>query len=164
MIFNPALLLGWWKEILIGLLCVAIGVQSYRLQGAKAEVAVFEERQAAQIREQAYRELQAIKNKERTDAQYELDLRRARAVVVRDSGAPVVAGEPTVTLGGDEPTVCFERGRLERELAGWAGRAAAGLGQLAARNADRLAGDAQSGEAVAAAFRACQAFVLNLDR
>lgn len=158
---NPLPLLGWWKEILIGLLVLAIGVQSYRLQGAKGELAVFHEREAAQKREQAFRELQAIKNKERTDAQYDADLRRARAAGVRDSGAPVVADKPAVTLGGDEPTVCFERGRLERELAEWAGRAAAGLGAVAGRNAERLGGDAQSGEAVSAAYRACQAFVLS---
>lgn len=158
---NPFALLGWWKEILIGLLVLAIGVQSYRLQGAKGELAVYAEREAAQKREQAFRELQAIKNKERTDAQYADDLRRARAASVRDPGTPIVADKPAIAIGGAESTACFDRGRLEQELAGWAGRAAVGLGELAARNADRSSGVAQSGEAVAAAFRACQAFVLN---
>ena len=35
--FNPLTLLAWWREILIGLLVLGIGIQSYRLQGAQGE-------------------------------------------------------------------------------------------------------------------------------
>src|SRR4051812_28748382 len=110
---TPLALLGWWKEILIALLLVAIGLQSYRLQGAQAERDILALEKTERARRDAMRDTQNVKNKERTDEETTAARRRAAAVVVRSKPAGIDPGKPVDVAGGsDESIACFDRGRL----------------------------------------------------
>lgn len=162
------MILGWWKELLIASLVVAIGVQSYRLHSAQTERDVLALEKTERARRDAMRDTQNVKNKERTDEETTAARRRAAAVVVRSKPATRVdPGKPVdVAGGGDESLACFDRGRLNAELAGWVERHAAGLSEFLAGIAQlgdqRFTGIAREGEGVAADYRACRAWALNL--
>lgn len=143
-----------WTRIGLGVmlvLAVALGVQSYRLQGAQGKIALFEAADTARVRAAAIAALHALKNKERTDAQYTLDLAAAHARGVR-VGSDRQFVKPAPTGGSEGELACFDAGELDRELAAWAGRLAG-----------RLSGSARAAEEVAAAFRSCKAWALNLE-
>jgi hypothetical protein len=155
-------LLAWWREILIGLLVLAIGVQSYRLQGAQAERDILAVEKTERIRRDAMREATNLRNRERTDEEYSAARRRAGAVVVRLNGPGIRAPE-IKAVSGNESSVCFDRGRFVEALTGWVQRDAARLAELLAGIRERLTDDARAGEEVAAAYRACRAFTLSLE-
>lgn len=156
----------YWKLALFALLLAALGAQSYRLQGAQGELAVLAEREAAQLRAQQLRALHNLRNKERTDEEYAAAQRRAAAVVVRVEPTGVTSA-PTPAVGGDGATVCFDRGRLNEELAGWverhARRLTAALAAAAQLGNRRFTDVARESEGVAAAYRACRSFAVNLE-
>lgn len=168
---------GFWREGLIALLVVACLVQESRVRGAKVKVAelagkvaVLEQRAKDAATAQALRELHNLKNKERTDAQYFADLARAGAAVVRlDKPARgiTVAGPVAAPGRGDEPTVCFDRGRLAAELNGFLDRAAeranAVLADVVRLEQDRSTRIARAGEGLAAAYRGCRVFAIGID-
>jgi hypothetical protein len=146
-------LLSNWKVLVVGLLVLALGIQSYRLQGAQGEVRVLTVEAKARSDRDALRELQNLKNKERTDEEHLAARRRASTSVVRVDG-PGIKPKPTVesSTGGPDPIACFDRGKLNEELAGYLGR-----------HAERLSGIAREGEGVAADFRACRAWAVGVN-
>lgn len=73
-------------------------------------------------------------------------LARVRDELARSSIVPTV---PEAPGGGDEPTACFDRGRLNTELVG-----------VLERHAERLSRIALEGEGAAAAFNTCAAWAL----
>lgn len=147
---NPYLILGVAGAFVV--VSAIAGVQSYRLQGAHGEIKLFQAADKERVRAAAVKAGHDLKNKERTDAQYALDVRAARAAGVRAATPtggflkPAAAGSP------DPEIVCFGAGELDRELGEWA-----------ARVAGRLSGVAQQAEEVAAAYRACKAWGLSLE-
>jgi hypothetical protein len=147
------LLLSNWKLVLLGVLVLALGIQSYRLQGAQGEVQVLTVEARARQERDALRELQNLKNKERTDEEHAAARKRASNSVVRVDG-PGIKPKPTVesSTGGPDPIACFDRGKLNEELAGYLGR-----------HAERLSGIAREGEGVAADFRACRAWAVGVN-
>jgi hypothetical protein len=166
---NPLQLLGWWKEILIAALVVAIGVQSYRLQGTQAERDILVVEKTERARRDAMRETQNVKNKERTDEETTAARGRAAVVVVRGkpAGTGIKPGKPIdIAASGDDAIVCFDRRRLNAELAGWLERHVAGLNAAFSATAElgngRFTTIAREGEGVAADYRACRAWALNL--
>jgi hypothetical protein len=146
------LLLSNWKLVLVGLLVLALGIQSYRLQGAQGEVQVLQAEAKARQDRDALRELQNLKNKERTDEEHLAARRRASTSVVRVDGPGIKPRETVPTNGGPDPIACFDRGKLNQELAG-----------LIERHAERLSGIAREGEGVAADFRACKAWAVGVN-
>lgn len=154
--------LSWWREILIGLLVLAIGIQSYRLQGAQGERDILALEKTERLRRDAMREATNLRNRERTDEEYSAARRRASSVVVRHDG-PGIRAPQIKAPGGDESTLCFDRGRLAEALAGWVQRDAARLTELLRGVGERSTEHARAGEEVAAAYRACRAFTLSLE-
>ena len=149
--FNPMLLLAWWREILIGLLLVSLGVQSYRLQGTQSERDLLQLENTERARRDGMRDMANLKNKERTDEEDAAARRRAAAVVVRVEG-PGIKYVPTAPAGsGDESTPSFYRRLLDE-----------GLAAAAQRSADRHTELAREGESLAAAYRACRGYTLNV--
>jgi hypothetical protein len=147
------LLLSNWKLVLVGLLVLALGIQSYRLQGAQGEVQVLQAEAKARQDRDALRELQNLKNKERTDEEYlAARKRRASTSVVRVDGPGIKPRETVPSQSGPDPIACFDRGKLNEELAG-----------LYERLSQRLTGIAREGEGVAADYRACQAWAVGLN-
>jgi hypothetical protein len=144
------LLLSNWKLVLLGALVLALGIQSYRLQGAQGEVRVLVTEAKARQERDALRELQNLKNKERTDEEHLAARRRASNSVVRVDG-PGIKPKPTVesSSSGPDPIACFDRGKLNQELAG-----------LIDRAAERLSGIAREGEGLASDYRACKAWAV----
>jgi hypothetical protein len=134
-------------------LVLALGIQSYRLQGAQGEVQVLRVEAKARQERDALRELQNLKNKERTDEEHLAARRRASTSVVRVDG-PGIKPKPTVesSTGGPDPIACFDRGKLNQELAG-----------LIERHAERLSGIAREGEGVASDYRACKAWAVGVN-
>lgn len=130
---------------------VLFGVQTYRLQGAKAEIAVMKTERKAQEAAAAVRAGQDLKNKERTDEEYAAAQRRATSARVRVEFAPSPAIPAPAAGSGDQDLECYSRRALDSELAGWV-----------ERGNQRFTRIAQEGEAVAAAFRSCKAYVLGL--
>lgn len=139
----------------LALLCAALGAQSYRLKALQGEHALYvqeheaqeRERQAEAGRSQAFNAF----NKWRTDEEHKAALARARAGSVRVDEDPGSAPGAGLAGGSDEPVVCYDRGKLEGELAGFY-----------ERNAARLTAIAVQGEAIAADARACSAWALGL--
>lgn len=125
----------------------ALGVQSYRLQGVRGTLSVLQTQVKARDTADAKQALVNQRNKERTDEEYIAARRRAALarVSVKPAAEPIVAA----TGSGDDATACFDRGRLNNELTGFFGRVA-----------ERLSAIAESGEEVAAAYRACRAWAL----
>jgi hypothetical protein len=155
-------ILAWWREILIGILVLAIGVQSYRLQGAKAERDILALEKTERLRRDAMREATNLRNRERTDEEYAAARRRAGAVVVRVNGPGIRA--PQIPAGSsDEGSICLDGRSLAEELSGWVQRDGERLGKLLERIRQRSTGNAQAGEEVSAAYRACRAFTLSLE-
>lgn len=149
--FNPLVLLRWWREILIALLLAAVGVQSYRLQGVQGERDILQLEKTERARRDGMRDMTNLKNRERTNEEDATARRRAAAVVVRVE-APGIKYVPTAAPGsGDESSAIFYRGLLEQELAA-----------SAQRSADRHTELARAGEDLAAAYRACRGYTLNL--
>ena len=149
--FNPLALIAWWREILIGLLVVSVGIQSYRLQGAQGERDLLALEKTERIRRDAMRDITNLKNKERTNEEDAAARRRAAAVVVRVEGPGIKYVPPAFPGSGDESTASFYRRILDEELAA-----------AAQRNADRHTELARAGEDLAAAYRACRGYTLNL--
>lgn len=129
---------------------VAVGVQSYRLQGTQAERDILTLEKTERARRDAMRDVANMKNKERTDAEYATAKRRAALARVRLDG-PGIRPATELAGGGDERIACFDRGRLNEELAGFV-----------ERHAGRLSAVAGEGEGLAAALRACRAWALNV--
>jgi hypothetical protein len=146
------LLLSNWKLVLLGVLVLALGIQSYRLQGAQGEVQVLTVEAKARQERDALRELQNLKNKERTDEEYLAARKRALNSVVRVDGPGIKPRETVPSQSGPDPIACFDRGKLNEELAG-----------LYERLSQRLTGIAREGEGVAADYRACQAWAVGLN-
>lgn len=138
-----------WRYVLLALV-VALGVQSYRLQGAQAERDLLALEKQERLARDQRAALAAMKNKERTDEEYAAARRRATAVVVRSGNAAggIRRYTPPAPPGRDDATVCFSRDVLEREIA-----------SLAERMAGRATDLARAGEDLGAAYRACRAFV-----
>lgn len=138
-------LLANWRLILFAVVLGALGVQSYRLQGVQGTLTTMEQKENDRVLAEQKQALASARNKERTDAQYQLDLRAARAARVRaPTGRYFVAAAPG---GGDKSAACFDPGELNRELTEWVTRVAG-----------RLSRTAEQAEEVAAAYRACAAW------
>lgn len=165
---NPLMLLGWWREILIALLVAAVGVQSYRLLSAEGERDILVVEKTERERRDAMRDSQNAKNRERTDEETTAARKRAAVVVVRGDpgGTGIKPGQPFVAGGGNSPVACFDRGRLDQELAGWVERHArsisTALSAVARIGDSRFTEVAREGEGVAADYRACRAYTMNL--
>lgn len=160
-----ALKLAWaYKElIIIGLLVAALGVTYHLLTVAEHERDVLALEKKERATRDAMRDATNLRNKERTDAETVAARRRAAAVVVRATPAGINPGKPfNAAGGGDGAVLYFDRGRFDDELAGWAARAAGRLTAVLRRDAERLEGVARAGEGVAADYRACRAWALNL--
>lgn len=138
--------------LILGILAVSVGIQTYRIQGLRAERDQLQLADTERRRRDAMRDVQAIKNRERTNEEHAAARKRAARVVVRGNAAPGIKFVPAPAAGVREQpnTVCFDRDVLERELAA-----------LADRMAGRATELARAGEDLAAAFRACRAFTLN---
>ena len=168
---NPLMILQlvvkYWRYSALGILIAALCVQTYRLQGAQGEVAVFEEREQAMLLEQQEREHRNQLDKERTDAEYAAALQRARNTRVRTQPAVIVASQPPAAGSGDEPARCFSGGELRDRLADFANAHAGRLAEVATgisqRHAEAVDGIAARAEEVSAAYRACRSFVLNAE-
>lgn len=153
---NPLALLGWWKEILIALLLMGLGAQTYRLQGTRAEYSLYRTEQELQEREREAEYARKVAfdgyNKRRTDEEHRDALRRAAAVRVRiDPAAPEAVPATPSAGSGDEEVVCFRRRILNEEVAGYERRLA-----------ERLEGIARAGESLAADYRACRGWALGV--
>lgn len=172
---NPLPLILWLKDnwvlvavtSLILMLTAIAGVQTYRLQGAQAERDQLALEKVERAKRDAMREATNLRNRERTDEEFAAARGRAALVVVRGNAARVDAGKPIdVAGGGDGAVACFDRGRLNAELAGWVERHAAGLSAVLTGTAqsgnERFTAIAREGEGVAADYRACRAWALNL--
>lgn len=152
---------------IIGALLIALGVQTYRLHTAQGERDLLALEKTERTKRDAMRDASNIRNRERTDEEDAAAHRRAAVVVVRGKPAGINPGKPVnVATGGDEPIACFDRGRLNAELAGWverhAGALSAALAATAQLGDQRFTGVARTGEGVAADYRACRAWALNL--
>jgi hypothetical protein len=164
-VLNAAWALRW--VILIAALFSLVGIQTYRLQGRTAERDRLVLENTERARRDAMRDVANAKNKERTDE--ETAAARRRAAVVRVHGEPtegVVAGQGIkLAPSGDAATVCFDRGRLDQELAGFVERHAAGLDRVAAgaarRGDERFTAVARAGEDLASSYRGCRVYTLN---
>jgi hypothetical protein len=126
-------------------------------------MAVMEERETAQRREQALRDASNLRNKERTDETHAADRARAATVSVRASKPSAIVARPVAPASGsDTATSCIDRGELRGALAAASGRLAERLGgavaEIERRHAERLTAVARAGEALAADLRACVAF------
>lgn len=146
-------LLANWR--LIGFLAVlgALGVQSYRLLGTQDEFKLYKQEQEAQEHERQQEDARRVAfdrfNQRKSDEDYRAALARIPAAGVRVDPVhreAVPAAAPGVS---EESTVCFDRGVLNREIAGYFERLAA-----------RLSGIAREGEEVAAAYRSCRGWAL----
>jgi hypothetical protein len=71
---------------------------------------------------------------------------------VRVDGPGIRPRETVPSQSGPDPIACFDRGKLNQELAG-----------LLERAAERLSGIAREGEGVAADFRACKAWAVGVN-
>lgn len=164
---DPIALLRYWKVIAVGLLVIALGVQSYRLKAASGQVAVLKEREAAQLREQEKRELHNSRNKERTDEDYAGALKRASAARVLDQPASIVAHQAPAAASGEGTAACSGGGDVDALVAEFAQRHATRLtlvlADISRRDAERATAIARLGEELAAAYRACHAFAVNID-
>ena len=147
-----ALAARYWYVLVIAGLLMALGMQSYRLQGAQGERDLLALEKTKRQRRDALRDSANAKNKERTDEEHASARRRAATSVVRVDGPGIKPRETVEPAGsGNDPIACFDRGKLNQELAGFLGR-----------HAERLSGIAREGEGVAADFRACKAWALSL--
>jgi hypothetical protein len=156
-----------WRLAALVLIVAALGVQTYRLQGVRAARDALVLEKVERVKRDAMREAQNLKNRERTDEEYAAAIRRAKSAgVLPQSTARISTEQPELAPGGDSSTLCFDRGTLNDELAGYAQRAAARLTDIIAdvsqRDAERLSAINIEGEEVSAAYRACRAYVLNL--
>lgn len=145
---NPYLILGV-AGAFVAVSAIA-GVQSYRLQGAQGTIALLELEKSEQVKDQLEQAAANQRNKERTDAQYKLDMAAARTVGVR-VGSDRQFVKPAPTGGSETELACFSADELNRELTAWAGRVA-----------ERFSGAAIAAEEVAAAYRSCKAWALSL--
>lgn len=143
------MLLNWRWALIAGLVAIA-GMQTYRLQSAQAELAILAEREAAAVKAVQLQKLHDLRNKERNDAQYEMDLAAAHRAGLRDTKRTYVTTLPTPSASRPAGTVCYSTEQLNRELAAWAGRVT-----------ERFEGVARKAEEVAAAYRACRNYVLD---
>lgn len=143
------LLLGNWKLVAVGLLVAALGVQTYRLQGAHAqleviaaqgeaarEVARFVNRQSDVITRKVEADAQARERaRERAVADLRRQLRDARTSVVPDAAGSTGSGDG---VGGRDGAVCFAGGRLRAGVDAALARFAGGLEALVSRGADAV--------------------------
>jgi hypothetical protein len=136
---------------LILIVVIAFGLLSWRLAVVTGQRDVLQVEAKAREERDALRELQNLKNRERTNEEYAAATKRAVNSRVRVEG-PGIRPRETVAGSGDQTIACFDRGKLNEELAG-----------LYERLSQRLTGIAQSGEGVSAAFRSCQAWAVGLN-
>ena len=135
-------------HIVVLALVAALGVQSYRLQGAQGERDILALEKSERTKRDIEREARNFGNVERTNEEHRAAAVRAGAVVVRGNAASGIRVKPAAPAGSrDESTVCFDRGQLDAAIAEYAGR---------------LTGIAREGEALAAAYRACRAWALDV--
>lgn len=137
--------------VAFGLVLAAAGVQTYRLQGSQNTVALMEQDKEQAAENERLRVKQNVRLKERIDEDDRAARARAAASIVRVEPAPGQTGISAPAGFGQEPAVCFDGRKLDQELAGYHERLAA-----------RLTGIAQSSESVAAAFRSCKGWALDL--
>jgi hypothetical protein len=137
---------------LILIAVIAFGILSWRLAVVTGQRDVLQVEAKARQDRDALRELQNLKNKERTDEEHLAARRRASTSVVRVDGPGIKPRETVPTNGGPDPIACFDRRKLNEELAG-----------LIERHAERLSGIAREGEGVAADFRACKAWAVGVN-
>jgi hypothetical protein len=135
---------------LVLLVVIVLGVLSWRLAVVTGQRDVLVVEAKAREERDALRELQNLKNRERTNEEHASARKRAGASVVRVDG-PGIKPRDTVqpANGGNDPIACFDRRKLNEELANFLGR-----------HAERLSGIAREGEGVAADYRACRAWAL----
>lgn len=143
------------------------GIQTYRLAVAKGQITVFEEREAAQRRDQARRDASNLRNKERTDENHAAASARARAVVVRPATPRRVTYKAPAPISPDQSASCVTRGELLQTVAEVSRRHSERvdglLTEFARRDAVRLTELARLGEEVGAAFRACSEYAKGLE-
>jgi hypothetical protein len=137
---------------LVLLVVIVLGLLSWRLAVVTGQRNVLVAEAKAREERDALRELQNLKNKERTDEEHASARRRASTSVVRVDGPGIKPRETVPSQSGPDPIACFDRGKLNQELAG-----------LIERAAERLSGIAREGEGVAADYRACQAWAVGLN-
>ena len=136
---------------LVLVVVIAFGLLSWRLAVVTGQRDVLVVEAKAREERDALRELQNLKNRERTNEEYLAASRRASNSRVRVEG-PGIRATVEPAGSGDQTIACFDRGKLNQELAGFF-----------ERHGERLTGVAKSGEGVAAAFRACQAWAVGLN-
>lgn len=157
-----------WRLVLVGVLIAFASLQSYRLRGALGDIKVYKEREAAQLREQQGRALANLRNKERADEDFNAGRTRADNVVVREKSAAVITVRVRTPAAGSSAgaAACYGGRELDDELAAIARRHAEGsnrvLGELAALHRAGAERVAREGEIVAAAFRSCRTYALNI--
>lgn len=156
-------LLAWWREILIAVLVASCGVL-YHLWTVDADKVTLLETQIAERQKRDEMRLDTNrKNKERTDAENDAARKRAAAIVVRLTGPGIKPGKSfAAPASGDAAAACIDGGRLGAELDGWATRTASRLTEVLRRDAGRSEDVARAGEGVAADYRSCRAWALNL--
>jgi len=137
---------------LVLLVVIVIGALGWRLAVVTGQRDVLQTEKTERERRDAMRDAANAKNKERTDEEHASARRRAASSVVRVDGPGIKPRETVQPAGSDDdPIACFDRRKLNEELAGFLGRHAA-----------RLSGIAREGEGVAADFRACKAWAVSL--
>lgn len=145
---------------------IVMGTEAAYIDHLRGQVKVFKEREAAQKREQASREAANFRAKERADANFEDDKRRAASSVVRTKPAAIIAHEQAGTGIRAANASCIDRRELDRVVAGFAEWHAEELNRVVAdfqRQSDEEATRiARLGEVVAAAYRACRGYVLEV--
>lgn len=134
-----------------GLVLAAAGVQTYRLQGAQNQIALMEQDKENARENEKHRQLALAANTQRTNNEDRAARARAASSIVRVESTPGTTGTAPVAGGGDQSTVCYDRGKLDKELAGFAERLA-----------ERLTRVAKQGEEVAAAYRGCRVWAEGL--
>lgn len=145
------LILSNWRLVGFTLVLAFAGVQSYRLQSAQGQIALYKLEEKNRQEVAAREALHQLRNKERTDAQLRNDLRAAHAAGVR---LGVKQGEfvhPRAAGSADSEVACYDLRELNTELGGWAERVV-----------ERFRAVAQQAEEVAAAYRACRDYALDL--
>lgn len=160
------LLFGNWTLIGIGALVAVIATETVMLTSAWGKIDVFEEREAAQKREQARRDMHNIQSKERANESRVAARKRASTVVVRHGPSTITVGT-LVPRSDNKAAECVTRGDLDAAVADFAVEHAEGLADVVAEVSRRLAAEAtvaaREFEAGFADYRSCRAYAIEVE-
>lgn len=159
------LLVTWWREIAIAVLVALLALQTQHVSIVKEKLKVETTLREAREKRDSMRLAQRKQAKRTADEEYKGSRGRAGSVRVRNDSTGIKPGDVRGLPGSNnESTICFERGKLVEELTGWAERDATRLSAILERQRERSTGVARQGEEVAAAYRSCRTFTLNLPK